>query len=387
VYRRSAGLRGRQAQRSRRLGMELRPPGFATVWSVAKWADREVFRLDAGAFALVMATGILSNAFFADGHRQLSDVLLVVNLAAYSTLCLLMIWRIGRFKLALGADLIDPRRVFSFFTIVAGTDVLGVGIDPRGYSVVANSMWLFALVVWLALNYLSFSVLTVFNTVQRANIVHGGWLIAIVGTQSLVVLGAHIAPTMEDVGPAIFVLLHALWGIGLVLYGMFITLFAQRIFLFELKARDVTPLLWVVMGAAAISANAGSTLILYPSRLPFLESMRPFMASVTLILWAWATWLIPLLLLLGIWKHGVSRIPVSYTPLYWSLVFPLGMYVLASVQLSLAADFPPLRSLSHVIIWIALAAWAATGAAFILTTSRSLRNFVHSSAMRRRTNS
>jgi tellurite resistance protein TehA-like permease len=115
--------------------------------------------------------------------------------------------------------------------------------------------------------------------------------------------------------------------------------------------------------------------------------MRPFMASVTLILWAWATWLIPLLLLLGICKHGVGRIPVTYTPLYWSLVFPLGMYVLASVQMSLVADFPPLRSLSRVIIWIALAAWAATGAAFVLTTSRSLRNFVHSSAMRRRASS
>jgi hypothetical protein len=63
------------------------------------------------------------------------------------------------------------------------------------------------------------------------------------------------------------------------------------------------------------------------------------------------------------------------------------MYVLASVQLSLAADFPPLRSLSHVLIWIALAAWGATGIAFVLTTSRSLRDFVQSSAVRRRANS
>jgi tellurite resistance protein TehA-like permease len=356
------------------------------MWSLAQWADREVLRLDPSAFALVMATGILSNAFFAEGHRQLSDLMLVLNLAAYLILCLLMIWRIGRFKLALWADLIDPRRVFSFFAIVAGTDVLGIGIDLRGYGVAANSMWLFALAVWLALNYLSFGVLTLINTVQRANIVHGGWLIAIIGTESLVVLGAHVAPTMQDAGPAIFVLIHVLWGIGLVLYGMFITLFAQRIFLFELEPKDVTPLLWVVMGAAAISANAGSTLILNPSRLPFLECMRPFIASVTLILWGWATWWVPLLLLLGIWKHGLSRIPVTYTPLYWSLVFPLGMYVLASVQLSLAADFPPLRSLAHVMIWIALAAWGATGAAFMLSTLRSLRDFMQSSAVRRHDN-
>jgi tellurite resistance protein TehA-like permease len=347
---------------------------------LAEWIDREVSRLDPGCFAMVMATGILSNVLFVEGHGQLSDVLLVVNLAAYPILCLLVIWRVVRFRRALWADLIDPRLVFSFFTIVAGTAVLGIGIDLRGYGVAANSMWLFALALWLALNYLSFGVLTLLNTPHRANIVHGGWLIAIVGTESLVVLGAHIAPTMGDVGPAVFVLIHVLWGIGFAFYGMFMTLFAQRIFLFALGPDDVSPLLWVVMGAAAISTNAGSALILSPCRLAFLESMRPFIGSVTLLLWAWATWWLPLLLLLGIWKHGVSRRPVNYTPLYWSVVFPLGMYAAACVQLSLAADFHPLRSVSHVMIWIALAAWGATGTALVVTVSRSLRDFMRSSS-------
>ena len=71
-------------------------------------------------------------------------------------------------------------------------------------------------------------------------------------------------------------------------------------------------------------------------------------------MWAWATWWIPLLVLLGIWKHGVCRVPVTYTPMFWSLVFPLGMYALASLRLSLAADFPPLRTLSLAMAWIAL---------------------------------
>jgi hypothetical protein len=29
----------------------------------------------------------------------------------------------------------------------------------------------------------------------------------------------------------------------------------------------------------------------------------------------------PLLLLFGIWKHGVCRVPISYTPMLWSFVF------------------------------------------------------------------
>ena len=125
-----------------------------------------------------------------------------------------------------------------------------------------------------------------------------------------------------------FVLIHMLWGVGLGLYGIFIVLFAHRIFFFDVGPDDVTPLLWMVMGAVAISTNAGSTLILTESGMPFLDSMRPFIDGVTLIMWAWATWWISLLLLFGIWKHGVCRVPLTYTPMFWSLVFPLGMYAL-----------------------------------------------------------
>jgi tellurite resistance protein TehA-like permease len=236
-------------------------------------------------------------------------------------------------------------------------------------------MWLFALALWFALIYLSFGVLTFLNTARDVNIVHGGWLIAIVGTESLVILGTVIAPPLGQLGVAVFVLLHMLWGVGLALYGIFITLFCQRIFFFEFEPDDITPLLWVVMGAAAISTNAGSTLILSDSTLPFLQSMRPFIDGVTLIMWAWATWWIPLLVLFGIWKHGVCRVPLTYTPMLWSLVFPLGMYALASLRLSLASDFPPLHSISLAMVWVALAAWAATALGLAVASWRSWREF------------
>jgi tellurite resistance protein TehA-like permease len=353
-----------------------RPSGFGALWLLREWIDREVSALYPGCFALVMATGIISNAFFFEERRELSDLLFVVNLAAYPWLCFLTGWRVVRFRHALWADLVDPRLVFSFFTIVAGTDVFGIGLDLRGFGAVAFWMWLFGLALWLALIYFSFGVLTFLNTAHRANVVHGGWLIAIVGTESLVILGTRVAPGLENFGPAVFVLVHMLWGVGLAFYGIFVTLFAYRIFFFDVEPDDITPLLWVVMGAAAISTNAGSTLILSHSGMAFLQSMQPFIDGATLIMWAWATWWIPLLLLFGIWKHGVCRIPVTYTPMLWSLVFPLGMYALASLRLSLAADFPPLLSISHAMVWIALAAWAATGTGLIVASWRSLREFI-----------
>jgi tellurite resistance protein TehA-like permease len=342
------------------------------------WLLREVASLYPGCFALVMATGIISNAFFLEGRRAVSDLLFAADLIAYPWLIALTLLRAVRYRSALWADLIDPRLVFSFFTIVAGTDVLGVAVNLRGFADVAALMWFAALLLWFVLIYFSFGVLTFLNTAHGANVVHGGWLIAIVGTESLVILGTVVAPHLGALGSSVFVLIHMLWGVGLGFYGIFIVLFAHRIFFVDVAPDDISPLLWVVMGAAAIATNAGSTLILSETGIPFLASMRPFIDGVTLILWAWATWWIPLLILFGIWKHGVCRVPLAYTPALWSLVFPLGMYALASLRLSLAADFSPLRTISRGMVWIALAAWVATAVGLALASWRSLRAEVRS---------
>jgi tellurite resistance protein TehA-like permease len=319
-----------------------------------------------------MATGIVSNAFFFEERRTIADLLFAVNLVGFPLLLLVTLLRLFGFGARLWRDLLDPRLVFSFFTIVAASDVIGVQLDLHGYSGAALTLWLFALTGWLVLSYVSFGVLAILNTERGANIIHGGWLIAIVGTQSLVILGTRIAPQARDLADAIFVLIHMLWGIGLALYGIFIVLFAQRIFFADIATDDLSPVLWVVMGAAAISTNAGSTLILTGNPLAFLQSIRPFVEGVTLVMWAWGTWCIPLLLLFGIWKHAVRRAPLSYTPLFWSLVFPLGMYALASQRLSLVMEYPPLRIISAVVIWVALAAWAVTALGLTRRTWRAM---------------
>lgn len=340
---------------------EASPAGAGT--GLKAWLGVQVRDLFPGYFALVMATGIISNALWLQGYRPLSDVLFGLAAAAFPWLLALTTVRLVRFPRRVWADLTDPKLVFSFFTLVAASDVLGLGANLRGQEDLAVGLWLFALAAWVLLIYLSFSVLTFLNTARGANVVHGGWLIAIVGTESLVILGAFIAPGQGTLSASVFVLIHMLWGVGLAFYGMFITLFAHRIFFFDVEPEDITPLLWVVMGAAAISTNAGSTLLLTDTEVGFLIAMRPFIDGVTLIMWAWATWWIPLLVLFGLWKHGVRRAPLRYTPMLWSLVFPLGMYALASLRLSLASQFAPLRVLAQGMVWIALAVWLATALA------------------------
>ena len=336
--------------------------------------NHEIRHLYPGYFALVMATGIISNAFFFLGYLTLSGLLLAINLVAFPLLLAATVVRALRFGDALWTDLLNPKLVFSFFTIVAAADVLGIQLLLHGQEGLATALWLLALVAWLLLSYFSFGVLTFVNSRSGAGVVHGGWLIAIVGTQSLVLLGTQLAPRFGTISPLAFVAVHTLWGIGIAFYAIFITLFSYRLFFLRIKPSDMTPLFWVVMGAAAISTNAGSTLILSKPVMPFLVNLRPFVDGTTLILWAWSTWWIPLLVMFDVWKYVVHRQPLAYHPMFWSMVFPLGMYAVATYRMALAADFPPLQSVSRTMIWIAFAVWALVMLGLLASIWKSMRS-------------
>lgn len=288
--------------------------------------------LHPGNFAMVMASGIISIGFSTLHFERLAEALYVYAVGAWLMLMALSALRALLYAPAVRDDLLNPRTVFSFFTLVAATDIVGLLLLDRGHTALALACWFFAFAAWCTLLYLAFSVLTFLTHEQNVNVVHGGWLIAIVGTQSLVLLGARLAPDLGAYAGYMMVEVHMLWGLGLIFYGIFVTLFCYRICFLALRPEDMTPLLWVVMGAAAISASAGTTLLTEDPRLPFLAAQHAFIDGVTLMIWAWGTWWIPMLVLFGVWKHGVNRLPLRYEPILWSFVFPLGMYAVARVR-------------------------------------------------------
>jgi tellurite resistance protein TehA-like permease len=83
----------------------------------------------------------------------------------------------------------------------------------------------------------------------------------------------------------------------------------------------------------------------------------PFVRGFTIFWWATATWWIPMLVILSIWRHGLRRFPMRYDPLYWGAVFPLGMYTVATTRLVRAIDAPYLLAVPRVFVFAALAAW------------------------------
>ena len=121
------------------------------------------------------------------------------------------------------------------------------------------------------------------------------------------------------------------------------------------------------MGAAAISANAGSSLLLTDPVIPMLAELHAVVQLISIMLWTWATWWIPLLVIIGIWTHGYRKVPLTYNPMQWSIVFPLGMYTVATNNLALSSQFTPLLFLAQGMLWIACGAWILLTLALLKT--------------------
>jgi len=110
----------------------------------------------------------------------------------------------------------------------------------------------------------------------------------------------------------------------------------------------------------AISTLAGSLLIVNAPDAPFLLSLRPFVKGFTIFYWATGTWWIPMLLVLGVWRHVYKRFPLRYDPLYWGAVFPLGMYAASTHEMITALDLGFLMPMPRGVFIVAVAAWFAT---------------------------
>ena len=326
-----------------------------------------------GYFALVMATGIVSVAAHLGGLEAVAQALLAANLLAYSGLALLLGARLLLYPRRVLGDLGDHGRGPGFFTLVAGSCVLGVQLRlVAGAPAAAASLWWFGLASWAVIMY-GFFAATIVRTPKPSlqEGINGAWLIATVATQSVVILGVQVSEAWGEAAPLVLFGLLALHLVGAMLYLTIITLIFYRFTFLELPVESLTPPYWINMGAVAISTLAGATLLLAAGRWGVLELLRPFLLGLTLMFWATATWWIPLLVLLGLWRHGVRRHPLRYDPQYWGMVFPLGMYSVATRRVSEAVDLPSLAGLSQGFVYIALVAWVVTAAGMLRSWTAS----------------
>lgn len=313
-------------------------------------------------FAMVMATGIVSIAAFLSGMAFISNALFWLNVFSYIILIVFYFIRLVNFKKEFLGDLFDHNRGSGFFTIVAATCILGTQfILQQGNYKIAILLWMLGVILWFILTYTIFTTFTIKeNKPTLAEGINGAWLLAVVSTQSLAVLSAKLSMHFLSFKLIINFFAFSMWLWGGMLYIWMISLIFYRYTFFKFSPGDLSPPYWINMGAMAISTLAGSLLIVNTPNAPFLLSTLAFLKGFTIFFWATGTWWIPMLVILAIWRHIYKRFPLTYDPLYWGAVFPLGMYTVSTNEMAKAMNLSFLLPIPQYFIYIALLAWFAT---------------------------
>ena len=337
-------------------------------------AIRERVRSFPPVYFSMVATGIVSIAAYLNGIPVFPIALLWLNAVLYIVFWLFLIIRIASDSKRLFGELTDFKLGPGFFTIIAGTSVLArqlvmIDADVR----IAEIMLLFAVPLWACFIYVVFSAFTVKeNKPTLSEGIHGGWLLSVVATQAISVLATLVARSRLDHQQHLLFLALALWLCGGMLYIWIISLIFYRYTFFPFAASDLMPPYWINMGAMAISTLAGVSLIQSASAATFLSDSLQFLKGFTLFFWATATWWIPMLVILGFWRHVYKRFTLKYDRLYWGAVFPLGMYSVCTRQLCDAFHLPFLLWLPHAFAYISLAAWSLTFIGLIASSRKPI---------------
>ena len=330
---------------------------------MGSWRSRlesGVRSLNPGYLALVMATGIVSKAMDLEGATGLSAVLLVIGIVAYVLLAAAYLWRLVRYRPEFLADMRDPHRAFAFFTVTAASDVLAARLAGDGHTAAAVVLLVIGIAAWLVLSY-SLPLLLVGRPSAQPALAgaNGTWFVWVVGTQSIAVAVTSLHPPVSQ---ALAALAICCWAIGVVLYLLIAALVAADLLTYPVRPAEVGPPYWVFMGATAISVLAGAQILHLPAD-PLSTAVHGVVSGLSVVLWAFGTWLIPFLLVVGAWRHMLRRVPLSYELGWWSIVFPVGMYGVASRQLGAVLHVSWLVTLGRYEGWVGLAVWAVVAVA------------------------
>lgn len=330
-------------------------------------ANRGLDEFTPSGFTLVMATGIVSLASHDQGFEWVAMCLLGLNLIAFSALVILSLLRASLYTARVVSELSDHVQAVGYFAMVAATCVLGCQLwviaESRWVPVV---LWFVGVAAWFVFSYWVFAGLSVRrNKPKLEKAIHGGWLLSVVASQSIAVLGGLLASWAGAYSEIALFFSLAIWLSGGMLYVWIISLIVYRYLFFEMSAADLHPTYWINMGAMAISTLAGTILVSGSGSSPLLNQLQPFLKGMALLFWATATWWIPLLIVQGVWRHAVQRHGVKYDHRYWGLVFPLGMYAVCTRQLTVVLHLTFLDWIPDLFTWLALIAWGLTFAGLI----------------------
>ncbi|HSC02724.1 MAG TPA: hypothetical protein VLC49_05375 [Solirubrobacteraceae bacterium] len=316
----------------------------ASVQSTPRVFSRFHGRPWAGAFNVVMATAVVSIGAHNEGLEVLSVVLLWVAVAAFVSLAALDLW-LARHPLALIHRAAQPGQGFHALGFVADQTVLGVRIAGSGTVGLTIAAVLLACgwVLWV----LILAAVAVEHGRGGGRKPRGEWLLTVVATEGLAILAAHIAAVKHL--PALHAAAAVLWIAGGLAYGAVGALLVRRATQPDFGLGNITPDWWIVMGAPAIWCAAAVA----------VTGAHPGTIGAAAALVAWGVASVMLIAIAAADALRSRRLGVRFTPERWTMVFPLGMYCVASWALGHSLQAGWLSELGSAWLAVALTAWAA----------------------------
>lgn len=184
--------------------------------------------------------------------------------------------------------------------LVAGTNVLGSQfVILTSNQTIAFLLWIPGLILWFILIYTLFILMPVKEekpTLESG--INGAWLMFVVSTQSIAVLGMLIAARFAAWEDMFTFAMFGFYLLGCMFYILIISLIVYRFMFFTIEPDEMTPPYWINTGAVAIPTLAGANILL-KGNAQFLSDLVPFIKGFTLFFWAAGTWWIPFLFIVG----------------------------------------------------------------------------------------
>jgi tellurite resistance protein TehA-like permease len=304
-------------------------------------------------FAIVMATGIVSVAADDHAYRWISTVLGLLASAVFVVLAVGLVVRIAARPHSAVGEITDPDVALRLFTSVAACGVLGVRFVSHLWAL--SALAIASLLAWLILTPLAIRDIATRPGADIRDRAHGAWLLPCVATAGLATSAADIAIRMQS--RALLVVGAIAWLLALFIYCAVTWLIGYRAAAEPFVPESVTPDSWILMGALAISSLAGDHLLASASTLGMESGFTAWVRLLTMAIFVIASVLIPLLLYAALWRIDQRPGSLHYTGVWWSAVFPIGMFSAATAATARQFHAHALVTVSLVFFWVSLTVW------------------------------
>ena len=294
-----------------------------------------------------MATAILATAGRERGPAGLAWALVGLAWALQVALLALHARRLLHARQAARLDTAGADESWRPLSFVAATNALAVGsgdVLPGG---VVLALWLVAVAAWAALGA---RALRDWRTMRARP--RGGWLLVVVATQSLAIVAA--SGRLPGAWAHLSVLARSWFAASLAGYLLIVAAMARRFATGGPLARWRADG-WIVMGALAITALAGS------------ELHRDL---ALLLPWAAATLSIPFVAGLDVAALRARGGGLSHETDRWAMAFPLAMWSVASHAVAQHLGTRAVDVAGAVAFWAGLAAWLLAAHATVTSLGR-----------------